>query len=443
MVDWAEKWRQMAMFESQQGIRRTRLACHRCPWEANLANLYSCRACGDSLKVVYPQGSDPLNSFSEKSGLWRYQHVLPVMTDEEPITLGEGDTPLLVGRGLEPSGNLFLKNETGNPTASFKDRPVAVAATVARQFGLSGLVCASTGNTAVAVAAYGAQGDIPAVCLVPEATPSAKLTQIEAVGARTIRVKGTYSDAYFLARTAAERYGWANLTSTYINPYMLEGDKTVAFEIFEQLDRVVPDWIIVPVGAGPLLAAIYKGFEELGETKTSQSKGPRMVAVQAAGCAPIVRAFRSGVEEVTAWEEAVETGSSSIGDPLRGYPADGSRTLAIVRDSGGTAVAVSERDIHAGMIELARSEGLFVEPGAAATIGAHRRLVSEGLIRPADTTTLLLTGHGLKDPEAFRVAAAEHGIQQAPVIAAGDEAALGEILGDSSSEQNWEMGRPK
>ncbi len=199
------------------------------------------------------------------------------------MTLGEGGTPLLRAGRLGPSRGLLLKNETVNPTASFKDRPVAVAATVARELDLSGLLCASTGNTGVAVASYAARAGLPAACVVPESTPPAKLQQIEAVGARIVRVRGDYSDAHALALAAAEEHGWANLTSTYVNPYMLEGDKTVAYEVFEQLGRRVPDWVLVPVGAGPLLSAIHKGFGELGATGET---GPRMVAVQAAGCAP-------------------------------------------------------------------------------------------------------------------------------------------------------------
>jgi threonine synthase len=237
--------------------------------------------------------------------MWRHRRFLPLSADAEPVTLGEGDTPLLQARRLDPSGGLLLKNETVNPTGSFKDRPVAVAATVARELGLSGLVCASTGNTGVAVAAYAARAGLPAACVVPETTPAAKMIQIEAVGARVVRVRGNYSDAYALARAAAESHGWANLTSTYVNPYMLEGDKTVAYEVFEQLGERVPDWVLVPVGAGPLLAAIHKGFRELGVP------GPRMVAVQATGCAPVVRAFDSGVKEVNEWEHAVENAPRS------------------------------------------------------------------------------------------------------------------------------------
>jgi threonine synthase len=297
---------------------------------------------------------------------------------------------------------------------------VAVAATVAQQLGLSGLLCASTGNTGVAVAAYAARAGLPAVCVVPETTPAAKMLQIEAVGARIVRVRGNYSDAYELARAAAENFGWANLTSTYVNPYMLEGDKTVAFELFEQLGERVPEWVLVPVGAGPLLAAIHKGFEELGVS------GPRMVAVQAAGCAPVVRAFESGAQEVREWEHAVETAASSIADPLRGYPEDGTRTLSVVRESGGRAVAVSEEETRKATIDLARSEGLLVEPGAAVAVAAHRKLADQRLIREGETAVIVLTGHGLKDPAAMHAAVGT--TDEAPAVEPGDVEAIGTAL---------------
>jgi threonine synthase len=246
------------------------------------------------------------------------------------------------------------------------------------------------------------------------------MLQIEAVGARIVRVKGNYSDAYELARAAAEDYGWANLTSTYVNPYMLEGDKTVAFELFEQLGERVPDWVLVPVGAGPFLAAIHKGFEELGVS------GPRMVAVQAAGCAPVVRAFEAGAKEVREWEDPVETAASSIADPLRGYPEDGTRTLSVVRESGGEAVTVSEEETRKATIDLARSEGLLVEPGAAVAVAAHRKLADQGSIREGETAVIVLTGHGLKDPAAMHAAIGT--TDEAPVVEPGDVEALGAAL---------------
>ena len=400
------------------------LACHRCDWTGSLSNLYACPACGASLLVTYAKlpGHPEAADGGGPRGTWRYRDFLPISAGVEPVTLGEGDTPLLQATRLGPSGEPLLKNETTNPTASFKDRPVAVAATVARELGLSGLVCASTGNTGVAVAAYAARAGLPAACVVPEATPRAKLRQIEAAGALVIRVRGDYSDAYALARAAAEEHGWANLTSTYVNPYMLEGDKTVAYEVFGQLGRRAPDWVLVPVGAGPLLSAVYKGFEELGAVGEA---GPRMVAVQAAGCAPIARAFEAGEEEVGSWDRPVETASSSIADALRGYPEDGTRTLSVVRGSGGRAVAVSEEETRAAVGDLARSEGLFVEPGAAVAVAAYRRLVGENVIEEGETTVLILTGHGLKDPDALA------GMQTAasPVVEPGEVGALGEALG--------------
>jgi threonine synthase len=403
---------------ARQGITvEASLACHRCTWRGEISNLYACRACGSSLSVTYP-GTYELSDGTDDEGIWRYRTFLPVA--EDPVTLGEGDTPLLEARRLDPSGGLLLKNETVNPTGSFKDRPVAVAATVAQQLGLSGLLCASTGNTGVAVAAYAARAGLPAVCVVPESTPAAKMLQIEAVGARIVRVKGNYSDAYELARAAAEDYGWANLTSTYVNPYMLEGDKTVAFELFEQLGERVPDWVLVPVGAGPFLAAIHKGFEELGVS------GPRMVAVQAAGCAPVVRAFEAGAKEVREWEDPVETAASSIADPLRGYPEDGTRTLSVVRESGGEAVTVSEEETRKATIDLARSEGLLVEPGAAVAVAAYRKLADQGSIREGETAVIVLTGHGLKDPAAMHAAIGT--TDEAPVVEPGDVEALGAAL---------------
>ena len=395
------------------------LACHRCSWRGEISNLYACPACGSSLLVAYAGTYEPPNGTVDE-GIWRYRRFLPVSADADPVSLGEGDTSLLRARRLDPTEGLLLKNETVNPTGSFKDRPVAVSATVARELGLSGLLCASTGNTGVAVAAYAARAGLPAVCVVPETTPAAKMIQIEAVGARIVRVRGNYSDAYALARAAAEDYGWANLTSTYVNPYMLEGDKTVAYELFEQLGERVPDWVLVPVGAGPLLAAIHKGFEELGVS------GPRMVAVQVAGCAPVVRAFESGAKEVHEWEASVETLASSIADPLRGYPEDGTRTLSVVRESGGKAVAVSEEETRQATTDLARSEGLLVEPGAAVAVAAHRKLADQEVIREGETAVIVLTGHGLKDPDALHSAVGTTG--DAPAVEPGDVEALGAAL---------------
>jgi threonine synthase len=337
---------------------------------------------------------------------------------DPPVTLGEGDTPLLEARRVAAGGNLLIKNEAQNPTASFKDRPVAVAATMALELGLEGLLCASTGNTAAAVAAYGARAGLPVRCIAPAGTPAAKLGQARAAGARVVLVRGTYSDAHALAARAAERFGWANLTSTYVNPYMLEGDKTLGLELWEQLGGRTPDWVVVPVGAGPLLAAVGKAWDELGE------RGPRLMGVQAGGCAPIVRAFEARAEHVSEWPGAISTSASSIADPLRGYAADGTRTLRVIRASGGVAIGVPEAHIGDAVDRLGRLEGVLAEPGAGAALAGYELALERGIVSPTDLTVIVVTGHGLKDVEALGGAA--EGAE--PAVDPGDDAAVGTLL---------------
>jgi threonine synthase len=390
-----------------------------------LANAYSCPACSETLEVHY-EVLPSIDHAEDQQGMWQYRSVLPVSTGTVPVTLGEGDTPLLPALHLESEGRLLLKNETVNPTGSFKDRPASIATTMAREFGLPGVICASTGNTGVSTAAYAARARLPAVCLVPEAASSAKLAQITAAGARLVEVRGTYSDAYQLAQGGTDQ-GWANLTSTYINPYMLEADKLIGYELFNKL-WAVPDWVFVPVGAGPLLAGIYKAFEELRAMGLARQDGPRMVAVQAEGCAPIVDAWRSGTSEVAAWEQPITTRALSIADPLRGYASEGSRTLSAVRNSHGAAVAVTEADILEAVRQLAICEGLLVEPGSAAALAGYWSLKEEGLVGSSETAVLVLTGHGLKDVDALRAATTSSAQERVPLVEAGDGDALAQLL---------------
>jgi threonine synthase len=394
-----------------------RLACHRCDWSGALALRQSCPDCGATLRVVHAAVAPPAWD-GAVSGVWRYRARLPVGPGVEPVTLGEGATPLLE-LPLEPGVRVLGKVEGANPTLSFKDRPVSVAATVARELGAAGLLCASTGNTAVAVAAYAARAGLPAACVVPERTPAAKLGLATGAGARVLRVRGTYSDAHALAAALAERSGWANLSSTYLNPFMLEGDKTLAFELVEQLGGRLPDAIVVPVGAGPLLAGVAQGLEELG-------LATRLHAVQAAGCAPIARAFaESG--RVRPWGPVPDTAAGSIADPLEGYPEDGQRTLEAVVRSGGAAVAADDAALRAAAGELARSAGLSVELGAATALAGLRVLRRAGHVRDGETVVLVLTGHGAKDDvRAAAGAAAPAVVDPADVKAA--ERALEEAV---------------
>jgi threonine synthase len=360
---------------------RAHLRCHRCDWVGELSSRQACERCGATLEVGY---DGPWSDWADGAGVWRYRGWLPVAGDG--VTLGEGGTPLVPSRALGPS--VLLKDEGENPTRSFKDRPVAVATAMALELGAAGLLCASTGNTAVSVAAYGAHVGLPVQCLVPDGTPRDKLEPIAAAGARLRPVTGTYSDAHRQARELAERTGWANLTTTYVNPFMLEGDKTLGLELFEQLGRA-PDAVVVPVGAGPLLAGIFKAFAELRAAGRWTGDGPRLFAVQAAGCAPIARAFEEGAP-VRAWERP-DTTAGAIADPLAGYVADGDRTLAAVRASGGAAIAVDDDELTQAARDLADADGIAVELSAAAAAAGWRRLRAQGRIAAEDVTVLVLT----------------------------------------------------
>jgi threonine synthase len=388
-------------------VADVRLRCITCHSIRELGLMYECPRCGGILDAVYPDTPDEVaEKFlrakrDNNSSIWRFRELLPVGPRAKIISLGEGNSPLIRADNLAKVMGLksiYLKNETVLPTCSFKDRSVSVALTKSLEFGVDTVVSASTGNTGAAVAAYAARAGLTCVIIAPAQTPAAKLRQAMVYGARVIRVNGDFSTCYKLSREIAENNGWFNLTSTFLVPYMVEGNKTVAYEVFLQLEDV-PDWIVVPVGAGPLLVGIYKGFKELFRSGMSEAL-PRMVGVQAEGCAPIVRAFESGAAAVQPWG-AADTVASAIADPLTGYPGDGSYTLANIRDSQGVAIAVDDKAILEKMAQLARFEGVFVEPASAAALAAVERLWNTSLIKPDDKVVCILTGHGLKDTHAL------------------------------------------
>lgn len=369
------------------------MVCVRCGAGVDLGLRTCCASCGGIVELRIPWHARPPGP-----GVWRHSCVLPGM--RQRVSLGEGDTSLLDAGRLATRlnlRNLLLKIESTNPTGSFKDRGISVAISAALEFGASLLVVASSGNTAASAAAYAARAGIPLWCLVPEGTPMVKVRQMSAHGAQVIIVQGTFSDAAVLAGSAAEALGAALLTSTYANPYLSEGYKTIAYEMVEA--RIAPDWILVPVGSGPLLRAIWRGFQDLAQRGLCPVP-PRMVAVQAAACAPIVRAFEAGMEEVTAWDEPSNTMASAIADPLVGYPDHGTLTLQTVRESSGIAVAVDEAET-AEDVRLLAAEGILAEPASATVVPAAARLVRAGVIDPEASVVTVITGHGLEDPPVF------------------------------------------
>ncbi len=262
------------------------------------------------------------------------------------------------------------------------------------QFKFKGVVTASTGNTGVATAAYAARAGLNCSIFVPKGMPKEKLSLMLAFGAQLKEVEGTFSDAYTYAGKEAEQNGLFNLTSTFLNPYAAEGDKTIAYEIFYQFG-CVPDWIIIPIGAGPLLVGCYKGFKEL-LLAGLVSKLPRMVGVQGQNCSPIVRAFEEGTDEVRPWEKP-DTIAGGIADPLTTYPKDGTRTLKIIRESRGLAIGIDDASIIKSIELLAKLEGILAEAAAATSIAAATRMIINGKAKESESIICVVTGHGLKD----------------------------------------------
>ena len=383
----------------------TKLACATCHKTFALDMRYSCADCGGILEVLYDYERMQRETASAKLlpepglGLWRYKYLLPVTLEAAMLTLYEGGTPLIHSRNLARdigAGDLHLKDETRNPSGAFKDRPVAVGISKARELGCRAVTTASSGNGAASLAIYAAKAGLPCFIFVPEGTPIGKVAHAVTAGAHVIKVRGDYSNSYRMAKQAAADYSWMNVTTTFLNPYTFEGDKTVAYELYHQLDRKVPDWILVPTGAGPLAYGIFKGFVELKRFGLTD-RLPRLIAVQSEGCQPIVAAFNAGWEKVRSWDE-VKTVASAIADPLRGYERDGELILRVIRDSRGLALAISDGEMLEDVRRLAATEGVYVEPAAAASISALRRLLASGEIRKDDNVVCLVTGHGLKDP---------------------------------------------
>lgn len=383
----------------------TNLKCLDCFEEIEFDYVYKCPKCNGALDVGYDynklsQNGDCFSMISQvKSGLSHFINLLPCRHPDNLITIGESGTHLLLMENMALSENplnVYLKNESSNPTGSFKDRPLSISVSLAKELGFDSVIIASTGNAGASAAAYAAKGGLRCLVLVPKSTPMAKILQAIAYGAQIICVDGTFSDCYQLAEQISNIQRIANVTTTYINPFNLEGDKTIAFEIFTQLGCIVPDYLIVPIGAGPLLSAMHKGFNEIRILGFS-NKNPALIGVQAEGCAPIVEAFTMGRIEAKAWENP-KTVASAIADPLKGYERDATYTLRSIKESKGCAISVNDEEILSAHSDLAKFEGLFQEPTSAASLAALRKLSTKGLFDRNETVVLLLTGHGLKDP---------------------------------------------
>ena len=361
------------------------LRCHACAHMHPPTLIYRCPDCGGILDVEREK--------TDERDWCRSDFVA------DAVTLGEGATPL---RKLRTDllhhafrGQLLVKDETRNPSGSFKDRLVAAAMSRALELGATGVVSASSGNAGAAAACYAANAGIPAVIVCPESTPEGKLAQIVAYGARLEQVPGHYGNAFRHAMALCAETGYANLTTTYLNPYGVDALRLVGQELYRQRDDVVPDWIVIPTSSGPLVKGVFQGFADVA------GRVPRLVAAQAEGCAPIARAFAMNQTDVHGWDDP-ETIASGISDPLHAYPAEGSLTLSVIRQSGGVACAVTDASILKAMADLARKAGLFCEPTGATSLAAARDLFVAGKIGSNDTVVCIVTGHGFKDFTAWK-----------------------------------------
>lgn len=362
---------------------------------------YFCPRCGfpaGNVEVLYEY--EGISSFPKegKRSLWRYEALLPVGAEYAP-PLRAGLTPLyhlpqLAKRvGIQA---LWVKDDALQPTGSCKDRGTAVTVAVAKKLGRKALSCASTGNAAASLAGFCAASHLPCYIFVPKTAPAPKISQLVAFGAKVFRVDGTYDQAFQLALEASEKFGWYN-RSDGLNPMVVEGNKTVAFEIWEEMGDV-PEAVVVAVGDGAVIAGVCKGFLELAWAGLAK-RVPKVFGVQAAGAAPAAHAFsrfKRG-EPILPAEEPAET----IADSIRvGKPADVVKAVKYVAATNGAYVTVNDADLIAAARELAREAGIFAEPSGAAPLAGLHKLVKEGLVDKNSRVVLIVTGSGLKDPQS-------------------------------------------
>ena len=378
------------------------LRCRECGRLREFEPAYVCEHCFGPLEVAYDLASIGQRISRRSIGdgpttIWRYRELLPAPAGE-PVDLGTGFTPLVEARNLGDVlglDHLYVKNDTLNPTGSFKDRNVAVATNFALAYDFDTVSCSSTGNLAGSVAAYAARTGLRALVFIPADLEPGKVGAASAYGATVVEVDGTYDDVNRLCAELADQYHWA-IVNVNLRPFYSEGSKTLAFEVVEQLGWRAPDHIVVPVAAGSLLAKTAKAFAELVGTGLVDRVPTRIHAAQAEGCAPVAHAIQQGAETITPVRPHSIAKSLAIGNP-----ADGRYAARAVRASGGWGTACREDAVQDGMALLAETEGILSEPAGGVVVAGLRQLVSEGRIKRDETVVICITGSGLKTTELF------------------------------------------
>jgi threonine synthase len=364
--------------------------------------VYFCSKCGDILEIKF-DSNELASAFNESDwkkkplSVWRYRDFMPIHEATKIVTLGEGGTGLHRSEHLGQEiglKNLYVKNEGENPTGSFKDRGMTIGVTKAVELGARHVICASTGNTSASLAAYAARAGIKCTVLIPSGKIAyGKLSQAMIHGAKVIQVRGNFDQALEFVLKLAEKHKDIYLLNS-INPFRIEGQKSLGFEICEQLDNEAPDRIVIPVGNAGNISAVWKGmteFHKIGYIK----KLPKMTGIQAAGSAPIAQAIKTGSNQIVPVSHP-ETVATAI---RIGAPVSWKKAIKAIRESKGTAEMVSDEEILDAQKILARIEGIFVEPASASSIAGLKKLVKSGVIDKDERVVCITTGHGLKDPD--------------------------------------------
>ena len=380
------------------------LRCRECGRTYPAEALHVCDFCFGPLEVTYDYERVAATISRERiaSGprtIWRYADLLPVR-DAAPVDLGAGFTPLVRADRLAAElglGELWIKDDTANPTGSFKDRVVSVALTKARQLGFKVAACASTGNLANSVAAHAARAGMDSVVLIPHDLERAKVTMTSVYGGRVFAVEGSYDDVNRLcAELTSEQPEWA-FVNVNVRTYYAEGSKTLAFEVAEQLGWRAPDHVVVPIGSGSQLTKVAKGFAELYKVGLlDEEPSVRVSGAQAEGCSPVATAFAEGTDTIRPVKPHTIAKSLAIGNP-----ADGWYALDTIRSSGGSCASVTDAEVLDGIGLLARTEGIFAETAGGVTIATLAKLAAQGVIRSDERVVAMVTGHGLKTVEAL------------------------------------------
>lgn len=378
------------------------LKCRECGKKYPLGNIYACEDCFGPLEVIYdlkPSDFDR-DLFEQRNGsLWRYRELLPVENGTKIVDLKAGSTPLYKCERLAKNlgvKTIYVKDDTVNPTGSFKDRPATVAVSKALELGFKAVGCASTGNLAAATAAHAAKAGIPCYVFIPSNTETSKILQASTYGAKIIAVNGTYDETNRLAAQVSDEYNLA-LVNINVRPYYVEGSKTLAFETCEQLGWRAPENIIVPMGSGALLCAIWRGLKQFKALKLIDELDTRLIGAQPSGCSPIGNAFKASSDDITPIERPNTIAKSlAIGDPGDGYYA-----LKDIRESNGVAENATDDEIIAGIKLLAETEGIFAEPAGGVTIAVLKKLVESGEISRDEEVVCCVTGSGFKSLETI------------------------------------------